>query len=116
LRDDLRFTYRFVVNFKPGQNPQEFAVLDPLNPKKMTVPFEGGRIRETALSIASMPRAPQEQWIVAHPVPRGKVEVRLLKSQTLGSERKIWVYTPAGYDAKAVSGYPLVVLFDGFSY
>lgn len=117
LRDDLRFTYRFVVNLRQGQNAQQFAVIDPLNPRKMVVPFEGGRIPKTELSIASMPRAPKEEWIVARPGASDvKVASHILKSHALGSERKIWVYTPAGYDAKAVSGYPLLVLFDGFSY
>jgi enterochelin esterase-like enzyme len=81
------------------------------------VGFERGRIPKSTLSIASMPKAPREQWIIAHPnVPKGKVEAYLLKSHILGSDRKIWVYTPAGYDAKKPDGYPLLVLFDGFGY
>ena len=117
LRDDLRFTYRFVVNLEPGQNSQQVAVPDPLNPQKMAVPFEGGGIPTAELSIASMPHAPEEQWVVPHPgVPHGKVETQVLKSQIFGSDRQIWVYLPPEYDAKATSSYALLVLFDGFSY
>jgi enterochelin esterase family protein len=31
-------------------------------------------------------------------------------------QRDIWIYTPAGYDAKATTPYPLIVAFDGLEY
>jgi enterochelin esterase-like enzyme len=69
------------------------------------------------LSIASMPRAPEERWFTKQAdVPTGKVELFILKSAVLGNERKIWVYTPSSYNDKASDGYRLLVLFDGFSY
>jgi enterochelin esterase-like enzyme len=117
MKGDLRFTYRFVPNVKPGENPQQFATVDPLNPHRMEVSFEGSRIPPTQLSIASMPSAPEERWIAKQAgVPTGKVEEFALKSALLGSERKIWVYTPPDYADKAPDGYRLLVLFDGFVY
>lgn len=117
MRDSLRFTYRFVTNVKPGQNPQRAAIVDPLNPRRMSVQFEGARLPTTWFSIASMPRAPEERWTARRAnVPRGKVQVRVLKSKILRSERKVWIYTPPGYSEGANNGYSMLVLFDGFSY
>jgi enterochelin esterase family protein len=83
----------------------------------MEVSFEGGHIPTTQLSIASMPGAPEERWIAKEAgVPTGKVEMCALRSDLLGSERKIGVYTPPNYNDKAPDGYRLLVLFDGFSY
>src|SRR5262249_5460236 len=31
-------------------------------------------------------------------------------------ERRIWIYTPPGYDARAAASYPLIVAFDGREY
>jgi enterochelin esterase-like enzyme len=117
MRDDLRFTYRFVPNLKTGDNPQQFATVDPLNHHKMEVSFEGGRIPKTELSIASMRRAPEERWITKQPnVPAGRVEPHSVKSAILESERSIWVYTPPNYSDQVEGGYRLLVLFDGYSY
>jgi enterochelin esterase-like enzyme len=117
MRDDLRFTYRFVTNRKPGENPQQSATPDPLNAHQMEISFEGGRIPPAKLSIASMPRAPEERWIAKQAdVPTGKLEEHSFKSTVLESDRKVWVYTPFPYDAKLSESYRLLVLFDGFSY
>lgn len=117
IRDDLRFTYRFAPNVTPGANPQKFAVVDPLNPHKMTIPFEGSGLPATELSIASMPSAPPEQWITKQPTaPEGPVVSHTINSHILSGERRIWVYRPPGYQKKVSAPYPLLLLFDGFSY
>ena len=117
LRDDFRFSYRFVVNLKPGENAQLRATIDPLNPNKMELSFEGDPIPPAQLSIASMPLALRENGIIRQPsIPAGKMESHSLKSSVLGKERNIWVYTPPGYEHKAPSPYGLLLLFDGFSY
>ena len=46
----------------------------------------------------------------------GRVELRTLFDSAYQRQRRIWVYTPAGYDAHAASGYPLLVAFDGDDY
>jgi enterochelin esterase-like enzyme len=117
MRDDLCFSYRFVVNLKPGGNPQALAKLDPLDPHRMELPFEGNSIFPVQFSIAVMPLARDERWIKAQPgVPAGKLESYTLKSSILGRERTFSVYTPAGYATKNPNSYGLLLLFDGFSY
>jgi hypothetical protein len=117
MKNDLRFTYRFAPDVMPGENPQSLATIDPSNPHRMEVPFEGSRTPATQFSIAAMPGAPEEGWIAGKAnVPMGKVNECSLKSVELGSQRKLWVYTPAHYNDKEPGGYRLVVLFDGFSY
>jgi len=116
MKDDFRFTYRFLVNLKPGQDARRLATLDPLNTHMIEVSFEGNQIPAEQFSIAAMLHAPDERWIVRQPgVPAGKVESYALKSAILGTDRKIWVYTPVDYFAKA-QPYPLLLLFDGFNY
>lgn len=117
MRDDLRFTYRFVLNVAPGERYSEAdAQLDPLNPRTIAVSYDDGATT-TKFSIAAMPRALDESWIFKRPaVPSGTVATYQLKSSVLGKERRIWVYTPPDYSKSAASDYLLLVLFDGFFY
>ena len=64
MKNDLRFTYRFAPDVMPGENPQSLATIDPLNPHRMEVPFEGSRTPATQFSIASMLGAPEEPNIL----------------------------------------------------
>ena len=53
--------------------------------------------------------------------PRAPASAKRLEHATIFDsaykrQRDIWIYTPAGYDAKAATPYPLVVAFDGFDY
>jgi len=117
MRGDLRFTYRFLVDVKPGDNAQRWARIDPLNPHRMEISLDEMGAQTVEYSIAAMPRAPSESWIVKSPeVPAGTVTQHAFRSAILSNERTIWVYTPSGYVANAQAGYPLLMLFDGFSY
>jgi enterochelin esterase family protein len=44
-------------------------------------------------------------------IVRGRIETHNFKSEVLGNERRVWVYTPPGYDAWR--RYPVIVVFDG---
>lgn len=46
----------------------------------------------------------------------GKIEERALFDSTYRRPRKIWVYTPAGYDARSATPFPLILAFDGAEY
>jgi enterochelin esterase-like enzyme len=117
MRDDLRLTYRFLPNVKPGDKYfEQDARVDPLNPHKIEVSYDEGATT-TVFSIAAMPRALDESWIIKQPnVPAGRVERDQFKSVLLDNEREISVYTPPGYNEKEPSGYWSLVLFDGFFY
>jgi len=49
-------------------------------------------------------------------VPVGRVTEHTIPSATYGHPRRVWVYTPPGYDPRAPRAYPLVVAFDGADY
>jgi enterochelin esterase family protein len=117
MRDDLRFTYSFRLKVQSGEkSDQQHSVTDPLNPHTMDVAYDEGT-PPTEFSIASMPHALDESWVVKQPnVPVGKMEWFQLKSAILSEERGITVYTPSGYSDKSKSEYWLLVLFDGFLY
>jgi len=117
MRNDFRFTYRFVVNLKPGEDPHRLAKLDLLNSHRMDVAFEGGQPAPAKFSIAAMPHAIEDGWSITRlGVPSGELESHVLKSAILANERRFWIYTPASYSAKSPEGYRLLLLFDGFAY
>ena len=48
-------------------------------------------------------------------VPHGEIHHHFYKSAVAGDDRDYYVYTPAGYDAKAKKTYPVLYLLHGFS-
>ena len=49
-------------------------------------------------------------------IPSGKIEAHTVFDSTYRRPRRIWVYTPPGYDSRATTPYPLIVAFDGAEY
>lgn len=46
----------------------------------------------------------------------GRVEERTLFDSSYRRPRRVWVYTPPGYDARRADPYPLIIAFDGNDY
>jgi enterochelin esterase family protein len=92
---------------------------DPLNPRRYRVNVadtEDPGSRDKWLSVLELPAALPQPWIDPRPdVPAGRVEEYRVASALLGNERRVWVYTPAGYVADGAP-YPLLVLSDGIPY
>ncbi|MBB5868938.1 enterochelin esterase family protein [Allocatelliglobosispora scoriae] len=64
-------------------------------------------------SVLELPDAPPQSWWQPRPgSAHGVVTEHLHTGQIFGSTRKIWVYTPPGYDPAGVP-LPLIVLLDG---
>ncbi len=67
-------------------------------------------------AVASQTSAATD-WTQEKPgVPKGKVEAFTVPDKQYQYERKIWVYTPPGYQPKNASAYSLLVTFDGEDY
>lgn len=113
MRNDMRVSYSFVPDPTPESlERSESQVPDPLNPKSVS-PQAGNM----GSSILELPGAPPQLWIIpGASVPRGKLEEFQIESKVLKSQRKALIYTPAGYDPKSVTPYPLLVLFDAYVY
>lgn len=118
-----RFVYTLSANdplVEEGPGPRAAERMatqqaDPLNPKKSWNYTQGASIHEYS-SMVELPGAPPQPWIVKRPgIPEGKLESTRFKSDLLGNERKITIYTPAGY-SKDGSPADLVVLFDENAY
>ena len=58
---------------------------------------------------AQTPRGPSA-------APAGKIDERVIFDSSYSRSRKIWIYTPAGYDAQSTTRYPLILAFDGDEY
>jgi enterochelin esterase family protein len=91
---------------------------DPLNPSRHTdLWYPGGSdVEELAVSVLEMPDAPPRTWATKKPdVPAGSVAEHVVRSRILGNERRVWVYTPAGYEGSG-EVYDLLVVLDGHFY
>jgi enterochelin esterase-like enzyme len=81
-------------------------------PKDETIPDD----EDFVCSMLEMPGAPAPHWSARRAdVPAGQVERHRIRSELLGNERFVWVYTPPDYDP-AHEPYHLLVVFDGFAY
>ena len=121
VRNDARFAY----NLSPNDTLQSFdqikgddemrkrlAMLhvDPLNPRHCPTTF-GAHGADS--SYVELPDAPPLVWeSPVQGIQRGKVEETSIRSSLLKADKKLWVYTPAGF-TKTLRRYPLLVLFDG---
>jgi enterochelin esterase-like enzyme len=81
--------------------------VDPMNPLRM-------RTAQQEVSVLRMGEArPFPDWSALRAVPRGKVNEHAIDSFNLGYKgRKLWVYTPPGYEGSGMV-YPLLILQDG---
>lgn len=99
--NDARFIYQFILHKAHRAGPK-------------------GEVEVTEYvysddSIMEMPNAPAQPYITAkESVPKGKTDQKTIMSSLLKEERKITVYTPAGYDGK--TGCNLLIVFDGVTY
>jgi enterochelin esterase-like enzyme len=80
---------------------------DPLNPLHMDT-------ASMKVSVLRMNAArPFPDWSTMRSVARGRVFEHLIDSSEVGfHERKLWVYTPPGYDGSGMA-YPLLIMEDG---
>ncbi len=115
MRADARFGYAFSVNeplTPPATEAEEearWAALkpDPLNPRKAPEPLA---------SLAELPAARPQSWIVPRPeVPKGKLVESSFRSDRLGNERILKIYTPPGYGPNG-KPYDLLIVLDGRTY
>jgi len=121
VRNDARFAYNLSPNdslesfddIKSDEQMQKrLAMLqvDPLNPRRCPTTFGSHGAQS---SYVELPNAPPLLW--ERPlkgIRRGKVEVGSINSIFLGRDKKLWVYTPAGFSHTG-KRYPLLVIFDG---
>jgi enterochelin esterase family protein len=116
VRSDARFTYLLsiddsLVPSENEQNPREREAKfrpDPLNPHHAA--------GDDSDSLVELPAAPvQDCWLPKSGSPKGEVTSLQIQSHLLNSERKIWIYTPAGYQSSG-RPYRLLILMDGEFY
>ncbi len=63
-------------------------------------------------SLLELPDAPDQSVAEKRAdVARGWIDTRSFRSEVLGDERRVWVYSPPSYDA--AKRYPVIVAFDG---
>lgn len=117
MLDDARFIYRLTIDdpaypFVDGPEARYPKKLepDPLNPRR----WENA---PDVFSLVELPSAPS--LAESEPragTPKGKLAVfeEAMKSEVLGNARKIYVYTPPGYDPAGPPCKLLVVLGSGY--
>lgn len=98
LREEKDLVGRIARHWRP----------DSLNPLRILT-------SQMETSVLRMPKArPFPNWAQMANVPRGQIHEHEFSSMQMGfRDRKLWVYTPPGYDASASKDYPLLILLDG---
>jgi enterochelin esterase-like enzyme len=116
-----RFAYSLSPNDPQTSDPPRAAQRgatvqgDPLNPRRWGC-FQPTATRHDCQSMAELPGAPPQPWIVRNDtIPAGKVVKHKIVSELLKNERNLSVYTPPGYLANG-KPYALLVLFDEGAY
>lgn len=112
LPNDSRFTYVFMLNPEKltlGDKDLEAKVLkmsrrDSLNPRSFPTPPNAAYVE--------LPGALPQTWIKPADAPKGEIKPEKIKSEILGEERTIKIYTPPGY---STDGKPcaLLIYLDG---
>lgn len=127
-RNDLRTTYSFAadVPLVPYEEASEADIAammafnrehppmwDP-NPRDHFLARYGGFRADEDMSVLSLAEAPDQSAVsYRSDVARGSLELHSFRSEILGNERRVWVYTPPGYLATRAEAYPVLVAFDG---
>jgi len=115
LRNDFRGVYKIVTSdsLLPGAEVEQ---PDPLNPKTFIEPGDQERpdqLEDDIDSVVELPAAPPQPWVAPRAgTPKGQVKLQRLRSDLLGNERRIWVYTPPAYETTR-QPYGLLVVLDG---
>src|SRR5580693_5862865 len=79
--------------------------IDPSNPDLKT-----GSTPSTIASILTVPGS-EPAFYDGKPVPHGTIRTHWYESKSLGTERRLTVYTPPGYDSAERTRYPVLYLF-----
>src|SRR5258706_4193097 len=126
LRSDMRTGYWLSLNdpLIPLREIEDMQAhwscyqLDPLNPRTYIYPKDDEipDDEDFSFSLLELPDASTQPWITPHPdVAQDKVEMFRLRSEILDNERRVWIYTPGGYE-KSGESYGLLLVFDGLAY
>ena len=108
VRNDGRFHYWLSPNDSLESleldTRKSHPVPDPLNPHRSSLGLSYVELRDAPVSPATLKRPG---------VPVGEVREVSFHSEVLQNDRKIWVYTPAGFAGGRVQPFALLIVFDG---
>lgn len=126
-RNDVRTSYSFspdmpLTSWRTASETEWPALLkfmrtsksapDP-NAREVFTSRAGDGLPDNIASVLTLPDAPDQSAVGKRAdVRRGRVERHAFRSEVMENERRVWVYTPPGYEPGARS-YPMVVAFDG---
>ncbi len=126
-RNDVRTSYSFgpdlpVVSWRSADEEAWSAFLeffrarktspDP-NHREFFVSRAGEGLPDTVTSVLALPDAPDQSVIEKRAgIKRGWLERHAFRSEVMRNERRVWVYTPPGYEPGG-RGYPVLLAFDG---
>ena len=103
-----------MTNNGPGAGERSAtSQMDPLNAHRQNCPTGADKFR--CVSIAELPQAPPQPWVLKTAVPEGRIEKASIKSNLQNLDRGFSIYLPANYTSTGRPN-PLLVLFDGADY
>ena len=127
-RNDVRTSYGFMVDaplvpFNEANEAELKQLLDFWQTHTRTpdphhrehfVSRAGEGQPDLVTSFLSLGEAPDETVVQKRPgIARGWIDAHSFASALMANERRVWIYTPPGYQEAGERTYPLLVAFDG---
>ena len=114
---DALLDYMFAIDDPGTPLAQETHLVDRIN-KYWGIDPRNKKIMDTSqidVSVLQMSKArPYPNWRDMQNIPRGHIYEHEYSSAQMGfNDRKLWVYTPPGYNSDEGKTYPLLVMMDG---
>lgn len=117
-----RFLYTLIANVDEEYEwKDEDIILDPLNSKTYTSPIDDENPEDIALlvpteNIIEMPEVKEKIWTKERTDnKKGKIHMSRFKFKSDMKERRVWIYTPYGYEENE-SENNIMVFTDGWEY
>lgn len=109
MPDDICFAYRFDVKNSSGKTSKE---LDPYNTNRMPK----GDAEDYSYSVLDRSSFGKDWGNREHTETGSILDSFIYQSQILNNKRDIYVYLPPGYNQNNAEPYPVLYLFDAFTY
>lgn len=120
VRNDVKFKYNFSLNYDFDNDYKKIkknSIIDPLNPKTVVFIKDEGDCdsEESRNSLVELKNVKKDYWTThREKINSGNIDIKEVYSEELKENRRVWIYTPKGYEEG--TAYKVLVLTDGFEY
>lgn len=120
VTNDVKFKYNFSLNYEFDNDYKKIkknSIIDHLNPKTVVFIKDEGDCdsEEYRNSLVELKNVKKDYWTThREKINSGNIDIKEVYSEELKENRRVWIYTPKGYEEG--TAYKVLVLTDGFEY